>query len=491
MIRKKIVSKKYINIFILGFIFFIPFQSFSETSVTLNNLQIYQRCSAKLTRNTPPDNDPFLAEINRNQKTGVQACQDLLNLGMFESTTKQISTFNNDSIKRDLAIKVVSSMHDLHSTWIHNKKFSFFDPCIESVTNSVVDPQESVLFFTKALFDSTFGYNLVVTSTSNLRAIREVPNPTKSVFSPRITDAKLNVTSTSQVSYNFTPNGLLYGVGPGNSMNLTLTKAKDPKKQLTNQDPLKNLGGGILGTQAYLLSNYSNNIGLVPNLLSMPRSWSKYLFEDLLCRKLPVIYERDATAFIDNQASALPFRKQATCIQCHATMDQVGGILRNFSHYWSAAGCTLTNTPKVFNASFLIPENKTSSLTTWNSTQYDNYSNTKPYGKFYFRDYKGTLVNRTIQSFSDLGSVIEDTDDFYICAAKRYYQYFTGINVEIEPMTPDQVNNLSANKKFYRDRVVNLGIDLKNKHNKRTNELIKAIFDLPEYKLKDFKLNSF
>ena len=47
---------------------------------------------------------------------------------------------------------------------------------------------------------------------------------------------------------------------------------------------------------------------------------------------------------------------------------------------------------------------------------------------FEYDDMSGKLINKTVNGTSELGAEIAKLDDFYVCKAKRYFEYFTGIS---------------------------------------------------------------
>jgi hypothetical protein len=242
----------------------------------------------------------------------------------------------------------------------------------------------------------------------------------------------------------------------------------------------------------------------IPDLEKMPRNWSKWIFKDILCRDLPVLDAdldtKKYTVCADpkkcgiqptaaKKNNVLSFRQNQSCVQCHATMDQLIGVARNLRSF-NGGKCAYG--PDVHMAtSNWLPVAPTKPLNKeWDYVASNDYRQEQPNGRLVFRDIYGNLVDQEIKTFGDIGAAFAKRDDMYICAAKRYYQYFTGIDVELLPMTAAQVAKLPPDQKFYRDRVITLGKNLRDakKYNQSAQKLIEAIFELPEYKVRDFRL---
>jgi hypothetical protein len=97
-------------------------------------------------------------------------------------------------------------------------------------------------------------------------------------------------------------------------------------------------------------------------------------------------------------------------------------------------------------------------------------------GQLYYRNYAGKLVNVSVTSISDLGAKMAAQDDLYICAAKRYFAYFTGLDAKIGDL--DGIK-LKPEEVEIRNTVIELGKKLKEHQSLRT--LIEDIFKLPRY----------
>ncbi len=100
-------------------------------------------------------------------------------------------------------------------------------------------------------------------------------------------------------------------------------------------DIYDNLGAGILFTP-----NYQEALGMDTETIltqngvnQIPRQWSEDLISDFFCRAIPVIRQEDAIPHTVSQVSQLaPFRNSVSCMRCHATIDNLSFIARNYQY---------------------------------------------------------------------------------------------------------------------------------------------------------------
>jgi hypothetical protein len=121
----------------------------------------------------------------------------------------------------------------------------------------------------------------------------------------------------------------------------------------------------------------------------------------------------------------------------------------------------------------------------WPTAADANYHRRPTKGVLYYRAHDGSLVDVSVPSLAALGEAITNKDDFYVCAAKRYYQYFTGVDVNIGDIhDPSAGIFLTARDEFHRNRVISLGLQLKQTQSARS--LIESILRMSSYKRQDF-----
>jgi hypothetical protein len=91
------------------------------------------------------------------------------------------------------------------------------------------------------------------------------------------------------------------------------------------------------------------------------------------------------------------------------------------------------------------------------------------------RSYDGTLINLDVTSLADLGTKLADTNDLYVCAAKHYYQFLTGIDANLSDPGNPSTAAFTPGETFHRNNVINLGLSLKSDQSLR--ELFRRIFE--------------
>ena len=485
---------KVATLFLTGLATFAISLPTPSNAEVLSQRAIYERCFAKLARTTPAIDDPYISQITAGTLTGPEACKAVLELAQLNPANGRLSTFAASAAKALLAKKVLASMHAFHNSWFTLKEYnSATNDCASDLSNGLIDPQTPALLVTRALFNSNFNYASLVLSSDVPKAIREVADPDRSIYGFDKNKAGADFTSLP-TGFEFVGNGALLGIGTWASLQIPTLTARPvitgDTPTVQNFNVRRSQGGGILGSQAYLLNNFGENATVPPDVEKMARHWSKYVFTDLFCRELPVLNTGDADSFVNTATTALAFRRQAGCVQCHASMDQLEGVVRKQRLFRSGI---CSEVQVIYGSEHLLAQAPTLAMSTaWPAMVDANYRKHPPYGKLFYRDYNNALHNVAVNSLAELGTQISTLNDMYVCAAKRYYQYFTGIDVSLEPLNAAGVAALPADQRFYRNRVVSLGMKLKNAgatdFNKDASKLIQAIFDLPEYRDRDFQL---
>lgn len=233
-------------------------------------------------------------------------------------------------------------------------------------------------------------------------------------------------------------------------------------------------GGGFLGSPVYyqqyhsngsILYSGNNNNYLVRNGGNLiNRRIGQGYFNDALCRELPVVRKGDVENYIRSQ-SDVQFRPSATCTQCHASMDQVAYGYRNVANR-SVSLDGGNSYMKWFDQ--VTPSKAIQEY--WPAVNSLDFPKRDPWGKVFFRNYKGELVSESFIGINGLGQVTQGLDDTYICLAKKYFKYFTGYDVDIgDP----HGKSFSKEEQSHRDEVIKLGLELKT--NGSLESLIESI----------------
>ncbi|WP_374032361.1 hypothetical protein [Bdellovibrio bacteriovorus] len=245
-------------------------------------------------------------------------------------------------------------------------------------------------------------------------------------------------------------------------------------------------GGGVLGTPIYLMLNYGHGRGLEANgTTKVPRRWSQTNMESFLCAELPALRENDIRQYVVGNSSA-PFRNSSSCVMCHATLDPMAYTARNVvvgnSDYAALSAGARTHSKTALHLATYRAE--FSSVAGWPSEPVANFHRQTPTGRLFFRSMTGALIDRPVTGIAQLGAAMAETKDYYYCAAKRYFEYFTGITVALY----DRSNpaNEELNKKLsteaYEDRkfVEALGEELQR--NQSVRHMVKQIMSSKYYR---------
>lgn len=222
-----------------------------------------------------------------------------------------------------------------------------------------------------------------------------------------------------------------------------------------NHDLHWHMGGGVLGSQMYMMKTTNLGVNAIIGNTSMndpytnsPRRFTSKIFEDLLCHTLPTLTEEDVRADVDSK-SAHGFKQAASCMRCHSTFDPLNGVYRNI--LIGQTGSALNNEER-----FKPARERGSPILTlvkMESTTANIYALQPPSAALRFRDHTGVYVNTTVRSVAELGSTLAKNGDFYRCVAKRYYHFLTGVNVNLTSANSD----LSPVAKKHKDFVYLLG----------------------------------
>lgn len=221
-------------------------------------------------------------------------------------------------------------------------------------------------------------------------------------------------------------------------------------------------GGGVIGDPVFFMLNSGHPVGTLFNgSFKLPRRWSQTVQNIFLCidptLRKPV-RSKDVTSMVittSNRAAdeaanweSIPgFRKQSSCMQCHASLDPMASTARNLIIASSDWGSHLDNTTAsagdgtkntIFISSF-TPNSSVTLIRDWPSyaaetnalTKMPIYARTAPTGALRYRTSEGELVSTPVANMEELGNAIASQDDFYRCTAKRYFYMFTGVDVNL------------------------------------------------------------
>jgi hypothetical protein len=477
------------------------------------------RCYTQLTGKALPLGYPATAQVVSGAKKASDVCLELLNDTELDSTAGTLINNNPESKN------ILNNLNSFHKSWFPTNAADQMQDYTDEFglgTSDIFDFTESSLMITKSLFETSGNYATVVTSPEGVVALRK-----DSAFAQRATN--FNVTFAKRAKHGnnafFDSNffnfiglsdvtvpeirqlpkievGELIGIK--NKMQSVLIPNTNLYPQsnnvsgatipnyIYNPDIYKSFGqgGGILGIPSFLMLNFGHTFGLKMNgSTKLPRRWSLTIMNSLLCAEMPALRESDILNDV-RQGSTTPFRNGSACMRCHGTLDRMALTARNL---------VITNSNYIQNTQIGKDSHLISSFTptkgarAWPSEAENDFHLTNPDGALYYRSMSGRLVNEPVGNISQLGGKIAQQEDYYTCAAKRYFNYFTGINVSLydrsnpenaalnKALTPQE----AADRKF----VEQLGADFKDarKHNGSLKGLISDIIKSNYYMQSDFR----
>lgn len=453
----------------------------------LSESAIYFRCHSQFVRTRPAASDELLLLVKAGKLTASEACLQLLGESNLDQTGKPKKTLQPD----DRALKVLRTFQAFHMTWFPNKEFVRQET--EVLTSNLYDVNEMGYHLTFNLFGEGAKYSEVVTRPTSFRGLRYHTKPATNLIEPQsngkfdpLSDSNWLLFQDDALSKLWTPQmietGKLVGLAPlganENLVRLSSSNKRMMKVQTREFSATSSQGAGVLGTAPYLLLNAHQNLKGSDGGLSMHRGWSKAVFSDLLCRSLPVLRKEDATLYVQKE-SLISFRKAESCMQCHSTLDPMASAVRN------VAAMKLKGLKgEVFSPRTIAFFDVTEPAETELKDSDENFHLRPAQGLLYFRNYRGELVDQKISGISELGAALAKTDDLYLCAAKRYFEFMTGVDVEIGDFSTEAFVNASPDSLAYRNFVVSLGLNLKK--NQSLKKMIQEIIESPFYRQSDY-----
>lgn len=453
-------------------------------ATVLSEKALFERCYSQISGLAVSRKSEAYQKVVSGNLKATDACLSILDKAKFVRREGQMIALNADAEAK----AVLANFHRLHASWFEAKDFVIIDRegYARDVQN-IYDSTTPALYITRALFGPMVQYRSIATESKSLRAFRTSMNPTKAAETGhRATDYVFDP------PIEFAPRGELLGVQNSETMSFSFPDTPNPKpggRKAGAMDVNSSIGGGLLGTNAYLLLNTipmsTSAEYKTDGAIQMHRRWGQAVFKDLLCRELPVVRESDVVGLVDPK-SVVPFRNSSSCTKCHASMDRAASTIRNYKLFTLGKSVTTDYGEQVRGGMFPSFHSVSAGAEVkWPTEADPDYYRRPPNGTFYFRTSSGDLIDQQVTSVADLGSKISDTDDFYICAAKRYYKYFTGIEVNNSDLAdPYRTTVLTKGDLAHREIVMNLGKKLKSHQSLRT--LISDILNLSSYRKSDF-----
>lgn len=455
-----------------GFKWWITTAIFSFVSISasaqLSPLALYSKCYAVLTNKRPPI-DSVRQAVADGSKDPVSACMELIGNAEFEDSGQ---TKNNTVASRD----VLNTLHNFHSSWFGQTNFtqSFIAGVRGTYSLYLYDQNEPALYITRSLFKTNEKFDSTLKHDKPLVAIR-YSNGTSLAYTNRATAlggfcGKRDIAncffdvghpSKGHIPWKqerYLNRGQLVGIQ--NALPLQMDNYNNKNERTGIQTINIHQGGGILGNSVYRMVNQPAVLNQGFNGASVARYWSKAVFRDLLCRDLPVLRHGDALPFVD-ASSSMAFRQSQSCVVCHASIDRLAGVMRNHRVTYKGRARN-TATHRYLATEYIIPFVVSAPAHAGWKTSVDNqYHLRPPIGQLYYRSYDGSLQFAQVNGSQQLGEALAQRKDLYVCAAKRYYEFFTGIRANINDIhDPAYRKELNAEDRHHRAKVIALGENL-------------------------------
>lgn len=459
------MKKNHVTYFILfGIILIFPLL---VQASELSPIGIFYRCYGKITQAYPTRENPLVKMIKQGQIDPVDACMQVLEKANF--TQNNYTTVENVNDKE--SIKVLQTISQMHHSFF-DRKFLTTAPVTFRWSKNLMDPLSPSLFLTKTLLTPEAKFSDILKGKAQYFSKRSMGEATYAPFSGSyFTKEWFN-------QYGWTPRfieiGDLLGVTPFSSRKISYNSGENWVGTISQDE---HWGGGIIGSYDYMAMNLNENYDLKSNLSnSMPRKWVQSVIKDFTCRDLPVLRHDDVKIYLKDNSN-LAFRNESACLRCHATMDQAAGVIRNVRPMYTR---TANVTDREISHIAKWPTDQVAE-TSWQDTLDPNYYRRPLNGKFYYRTFDGKLIDKKMVGVDGLGAILKDLDDTYVCMAKKYYHYFTGISVNINDLADPQSHEiLSKDALIHRNKVIQLGKDFKQ--HQSLKKLIKNIVETPAFR---------
>lgn len=441
-------------------------------------MALFNRCYSHLTQQRARRNHPLATEV-ASGRSPVDACMSLFDkTALIKAGPNEGEMTTNDGEARNL----IRTMDTFHRTWFPVNDFLLSGNCAEFCQEQakLFDSTEPALHVTRALLGASVPYSEVVTGEGSVEAIRDSgPLKNSDLPHPFLSAAAPGAAETKQISTELVKKGYLNGVRL-----VSLNSAKNNVTVFGKYDHIapgpiqvhESFGGGILGTKTYLMLNFGRDWDeRTDGGRVLPRRWAQSVFSDLLCRSLPVVRPSDAKFYVTTNVTSAtpPFRQSAGCMSCHTGMDFMASVARNLSLVLVPGRAEEGASGQIQQWPVNLPQEL-------GMVEADpQFSFRPPNGRLIFRNYEGKLTQKPVRGLKELGEAISQTDDFYVCAASRYFQYFTGVSVTLQDPGDPASQPLSEAETYYHNEVVKLGLDLKKHQSLRT--LVERILSSPTY----------
>ena len=450
----------------------------TPTQIELRRLN---KCYAQFVGLRIKTSDPLWQQVAAGTKNGVDACMDVFHRGDLGSDGR-ISQFAGEY--DPVGSQVLSRFLEFYRS-------TFYVTDIATSTGfqpDLYDANSPAFHFLYSAFKPGESYSNSVKRTQGLRAYRlssRTGPRTRSVIGLKalVQYQQGNIDDGAKAIVNFNPTlvetGRLIGIRPDEVSNIE-TAMQWKRASFQGRNVSASMGAGFLGDQTYLTANnnqdgvWANNNGTI----RIFRVWARSMLSDSLGKPLPALRASDVTSEVE-ASSDIPWRQSSSCLRCHDSMDNAAGAIRNLARLRTTDG---GEGQVRFWVNFVGPSDMATAapLPRTGLDNGDSWYFKRPADfKLRFRSYDGTLVDVSGTGLASLAERIAATNDFYATAAKWHYEFLTGIAANLDDITDPDAVSLSPADLNIRNRIIELGIALKN--HQSIPKLIRSILALPEY----------
>ena len=447
-----------------------------------DELKRFNKCYALFVGERVKTTDSLWKEVESKKKTGTDACMEIFD----KATLNAGKISQKNGVSDEIGTKVLNNFLRFQQSQLVVPNYKvILGNGFDRYNVDVIDSNEAAYHFIYSLFTPKQKYSESVTRDFSLRAIRTVSsaNRTRSILNANLPDFQQGTYKTiigadgermtvpddlTKFNPTFVDTGLLTGIIKDTIKN-TLTNISGIKSYgFVDHNINQHIGGGAIGTQSYLLGNLGKT-GFSNGGTGLFRRWGKNVMDDFLCRDLPALRTTDVVneVFIN---SKIAFRTGISCMGCHSSMDPLSAVLSN-------EAVARTNNGNIADKFAYFSERPPTLAHAEMPTLANdsNFSKRPASGRLFYRSYDGKLIKEEMVGAQELGSIIAETNDFYVCAAKRYYKFLTGIEVDLSDIGNINTPAFGKGTNYQRNKVIKMGLELKNHQSGRS--LIKNIIE--------------
>ncbi len=429
---------------------------------------IFKRCYEQMVREPLDPALNIFKEVANGERTGANAC-----ISLFRQA-KLTQNGNKKFYDMGVAQKVFNTFYDFNVSWFGPRNFTSSLGFGADGLDAIQDPNQPAYYMMKALFGENIPYSYILTTNQSLKSIRDS-----------------NTRYLSNVTFHHPKNqhvmrGQIKGIDIHSPEYEDRDRGPVRQQQAMNGqfNVFEHFGAGILGSQSYLMLNAGERLPYrTTGGQKTMRTLSKNFFSQVLCRELPAVRLDDAIENVAPTESNLPYRNGVACMQCHSTIDPFAWATREV-YSTIGLGTTTGNDRNDLRAIYVSKFRGTKindgPVDQWPDNSPADFYKRTPWGKLFYRSHDGTLVDEEVKGFAELGAALAQQDAPYVCAAKRYFQFFTGVDANVGDI--DHIlseTELTDKERYYRNFVIKLGQELKE--HQSLEKMFKRIFSSKAY----------